>query len=187
MAEHVLNARALGEIAPFVRVFAEREQFFATIKVAADARPLRVFQWGRTYRGPITIWSTASGAIAIMSTAPVGGAGVAGIGGDGLGTGDLESGDPAAPGGRLGLAARLWVARKPLRADLDVRGASRDESNAASAMTRSASSGLWSRGASRYFCHPKKRISRPAIPPLDRKSSAELSLARVVAWLLDRI
>jgi hypothetical protein len=75
LAEHVLNTRALGEIAPFVRVFAEREQFFATIKVAADARPVRVFQWGRTYRGPITIWSTPSGAIAIMSAAPVGVAG----------------------------------------------------------------------------------------------------------------
>jgi hypothetical protein len=37
LAEHVLNTRALGEIALFVRVFAEREQFFATIKVAVDA------------------------------------------------------------------------------------------------------------------------------------------------------
>src|SRR5262249_9594534 len=32
------------------------------------------------------------------------------IGGDGLGAGDLESGDPAAPGGGLGLAAGLCVA-----------------------------------------------------------------------------
>ena len=47
LAEHVLNTRVLGEIALFVRVFAESEQLFATIKVAADARPLRVFPWGR--------------------------------------------------------------------------------------------------------------------------------------------
>ena len=37
LAVHVLNTRVLGEIALFVRVFAETEQFFATIKVAVDA------------------------------------------------------------------------------------------------------------------------------------------------------
>src|SRR3954447_4479953 len=36
--------------------------------------------------------------------------GVARIGGDGLGARDLEYGDPAAPGGRLGLAAGLCAA-----------------------------------------------------------------------------
>ena len=36
--------------------------------------------------------------------------GLARIGGDGLGAGDLESGDPAASGGRLGLAAGLCAA-----------------------------------------------------------------------------
>ena len=36
--------------------------------------------------------------------------GLARIGGDGLGAGDLESGDAAAPGGRLGLAAGLCAA-----------------------------------------------------------------------------
>jgi hypothetical protein len=38
LAEHVLNTRALGEIALFVRVFAETEQFFATIKVSRIRR-----------------------------------------------------------------------------------------------------------------------------------------------------
>ena len=47
LAEHVLNIRALGEIALVVQICAETEQVFATIKVVADARPLRVFPWGR--------------------------------------------------------------------------------------------------------------------------------------------
>jgi hypothetical protein len=51
LAEHVLNTRALGEIALFVRVFAETKQYFAAIKVAADARRLRVFPRGRTSMG----------------------------------------------------------------------------------------------------------------------------------------